>query len=60
MNTKTKELEEKNVIKENSNSPLFTGDYRRDASVSEFEKAAEASQAIYDMIKSRKSDKTKK
>ena len=49
---------EKNEMKENRNSPLFTGDYRRDTAVSEFEKAAEASQAIYDMIKSRKKDKS--
>ena len=60
MNTKTDNLDGKNEAKEISNSPLFTGDYRRDTSVSEFEKAAEASQAIYNMIKSRKKDKTKK
>ena len=39
--------------KKTTNSPLFKGDYYRDTSVSEFEKAAEASQAIYDFIKSK-------
>ena len=32
-------------------SPLFTGDYRHDTAVSEFEKAAEASNAIFNAIK---------
>lgn len=36
-----------------TNTPLFIGDYRRDTAVSELEKAAEASQAIYNSIKSR-------
>lgn len=40
--------------KKEENIPLFTGDYRRDTSVSEFEKAADASQAIYNFIKSKK------
>ena len=53
----TKNLKETKDIKGTPNSPLFTGDYRRDTSVSEFEKAAEASQAIFDMMKSRKRDK---
>ena len=55
----TKDLKETKDIKEYPNSPLFTGDYRRDTSINEFEKIAEASQAIFDMMKSRKRDKTK-
>lgn len=55
----TKDLKETKDIKEYPNSPLFTGNYRRDTSISEFEKIAEASQAIFDMMKSRKRDKTK-
>ena len=35
------------------NKPLFTGDYRRDTSVSEYEKAAEVSQAIFKAIKNK-------
>ena len=58
MSRETTIKNDKNEIKENLNSPLFTGDYRRDTAVSEFEKAAEASQGIYDMIKSRKKDKS--
>ena len=54
-----KDLKETKDNKEYPNSPLFTGDYRRDTSISEFEKIAEASQAIFDMMKSRKRDKTK-
>lgn len=56
---KTKESKEKDEANGTPNSPLFTGDYRRDTSVSEYEKAAEASQAIFDMIKSRKKRKSK-
>ena len=55
----TKDLKETKDIKEYPNNPLFTGNYRRDTSISEFEKIAEASQAIFDMMKSRKRDKTK-
>lgn len=55
----TKDLKETKDIKEYPNSPLFTGNYRRATSISEFEKIAEASQAIFDMMKSRKRDKTK-
>ena len=54
---KTKEI--KNDANGTPNSPLFTGNYRRDTSVSEYERAAEASQAIFDMIKSRKKNKLK-
>jgi len=58
---KTNQIEEKNDVEGTPNSPLFTGDYRRDTSVSELEKASEASQAIFDMIKSRRNkEKTKK
>ena len=32
--------------------PLFTGDYRRDTAVSEYEKAAEASSFLLEIIKS--------
>lgn len=35
------------------NSPLFTGDYKRDTAVSEAEKAAEVSQAIYNVLKNK-------
>ena len=56
---KVEENKEKNGVKGTPNTPLFTGDYRKDTSVSEFEKAAEASQAIFDMIQSRKEKKTK-
>ena len=55
----TKDLKETKDIKAYPNSPLFMGDYRRDTSISEFEKIAEASQAIFDMMKSKKRDKTK-
>ena len=55
----TKDLKETKDIKEYPNSPLFTGEHRRDTSISEFEKIAEASQAIFDMMKSRQRDKTK-
>lgn len=34
-------------------SPIFTGDYRHDTAVSELEKAAEASNAIFNAIKSK-------
>ena len=32
-------------------SPIFTGDYRRDTAVSELEKVAEASNAIFNAMK---------
>ena len=38
-------------------APIFTGDYRHDAAVSEFEKAAEASQAIYNAITNKRKEK---
>jgi len=41
---------------DNMNKPLFTGDALRDMNVSEGEKAAEASEAIFDAVK----DKVKK
>ena len=44
-NTKKTE-DQDNIIK-----PLFTGDHLRDTTVTEFEKAAEASNAIFDAIK---------
>ena len=31
--------------------PLFTGDYKRDSAISEMEKAAEASNWLFDTIK---------
>ena len=37
--------------KDNIVKPLFTGDYLRDTSVTELEKAAEASNAIFAAIK---------
>ena len=57
---KMKEIKEKNDSEGTPNSPLFTGDYRKDTSVSEYEKAAEASKAIFDIIKSRKKKKSKR
>ena len=36
---------------DNIEKPLFTGDYWRDTTVTEFEKAAEASNAIFNAIK---------
>ena len=36
---------------DNIEKPLFTGDYLRDTAVTEFEKAAEASNAIFNAIK---------
>ncbi len=56
---KTNEEKEKNDMEGTPNSPLFTGDRRRDTSVSEFEKAAEASQGLFNMIKARKKKKSK-
>ena len=38
-------------------APIFTGDSRRDIAVSEFEKAAEASQAIYNAITNNQKEK---
>ena len=35
---------------DSKDQPLFTGDYMRDSSVSEYEKVAEASQAIFNAI----------
>ena len=46
---------EKNTKKtegqDNIEKPLFTGDYLRDTAVTEFEKAAEASNAIFNAMK---------
>ena len=58
---------EKNTQKTNApdniENPLFTGYYLRDTSVAEFEKAAEASNAIFntikDKLKSRKKNNKK-
>ena len=36
---------------DNIEKPLFTGDYLRDTTVTEFEKAVEASNAIFNAIK---------
>ena len=49
----TKDLKETKDIKEYPNSPLFTGDYRRDTSISEFEKNCRniSSNFRYDEIK---------
>ena len=43
----TKKTEGQNNIEK----PLFTGDYLHDTTVTEFEKAAEASNAIFNAIK---------
>jgi len=48
-------VNEKNTKKaedqDNIEKPLFTGNYCRDTAVTEFEKAAEASNAIFNAIK---------
>ena len=41
----------KKQCQNNIEKPLFTGDYLRDTSVTELEKAAEASNAIFNAIK---------
>ena len=45
-----KKNERKNTENDSSRKPLFTGDYIHDMSVSEAEKAAEASNAIFNAI----------
>ena len=54
---------EKNTKKaegqDNSEKPLFTGDYCRDTAVTEFEKAAEASNAVFNAIKGKLNGKKK-
>ena len=44
---------------DNIEKPLFTGDYLRDTAVTEFEKAAEASNAIFNAIKGKLNGKKK-
>jgi len=46
------------TVNRTTNSPLFTGDYRRDTAVSELEKAAEASLAIFEHIKAKRKKRT--
>ena len=66
-NTNAKEekkmANEKNTKKtegqDNIEKPLFTGDYLRDTTVTEFEKAAEASNAIFNAIKGKLNGKKK-
>ena len=66
-NTNAKEekkmANEKNTKKtegqDNIEKPLFTGDYYRDTAVTEFEKAAEASNAIFNAIKGKLNGKKK-
>lgn len=43
---------------DSTSKPLFTGDYMRDSSVTEYEKATEASNAIFNAIM-RKTEKKK-
>ena len=54
---------EKNTKKtegqDNIEKPLFTGDYCRDTAVTEFEKSAEASKAIFNAIKDKLSRRKK-
>ena len=54
---------EKNTKKtegqDNIEKPLFTGDHLRDTAVTEFEKAAEASNAIFNAIKGKLNGKKK-
>ena len=58
-----KRANEKNTNKtegqDNIVKPLFTGDYCRDTAVTEFEKAAEASNAIFNAIKDKLSRRKK-
>ena len=66
-NTNAKEekkmANEKNTKKtegqDNIEKPLFTGDYCRDTAVTEFEKAAEASNAIFNAMKDKLSRRKK-
>ena len=66
-NTNAKEekkmANEKNTKKtegqDNIEKPLFTGDYCRDTAVTEFEKAAEASNAIFNAMKGKFNDRKK-
>ena len=44
---------------DNIENPLFTGYYLRDTTVTEFEKAAEASNAIFNAIKGKLNGKKK-
>ena len=44
-------------IKDAERTPLFTGNYLRDSSVSPYEKIAEGVQAIFDYIKKKKGKK---
>ena len=45
--------------KDNTPKPLFTGDYLRDTAVTELEKAAEASNAIFNAMKGKLSRRKK-
>ena len=45
---------------DSTSKPLFTGDYIRDTSVSEGEKMAEASQAIFNAIMKKRGKKKEK
>jgi len=60
---KKKMANEKNTNKtegqDNIEKPLFTGYYLRDTTVTEFEKAAEASNAIFNAIKDKLSRRKK-
>ena len=47
----TKRRQKKIERQDNIQKPLFTGDYLHDTVVTEFEKAAEASNAIFNAIK---------
>ena len=66
-NTNAKEekkmANEKNTKKtegqDNIEKPLFTGDYLRDTAVTEFEKEAEASNAIFNDMKGKFNDRKK-
>lgn len=44
-------MEDTKKVQDKMTEPLFTGDYRRDTVVSEFEKAAEASIFLWEIIK---------
>lgn len=56
-------MEEKEKLQNQTDSkdePLFTGDYMRDSSVSEYEKAAEVAKAIAGAIEKRRAQKKNK
>ena len=54
-----KQNKKNNETSHNKEQPLFTGDYTRDSSVTEYEKAAEVAKAIGNIIEKRRIKKKK-